>query len=91
MNKRPITNEGMVDAQFFTGGNPATGTNGDFLSFQLLKAMKCAQIKLTISVVQRTIQEGDRGDTAPNFSSGTIDEQHTVAQGLSRWTSGQTA
>jgi hypothetical protein len=53
--------------------------------------MKRAQIKLAIIVVQRTIQEGDRGDTAPNFSSGSIDEQHTMAQGLSRWTSGQTA
>jgi hypothetical protein len=43
MNERSITNEGIVDAQFFTGVNPATGTNEDFLSFQLLKAMKRAQ------------------------------------------------
>ncbi|WP_143810908.1 hypothetical protein [Paraburkholderia piptadeniae] len=56
-----------------------------------LKAMKRAQIKLTIFVVQRTTQEKDRCNTAPNFSSRAIDEQHTVAKRLPRWTSGQTA
>ena len=42
MNERSITNEGIVDAQFFTGVNVATGTNEDFLSVQLRYAIGIA-------------------------------------------------